>query len=462
MPEKYVIHTHPVPNRFKPLARSGIIAWEEGCLRCAVCVKEKCVYDVYYKRGLDSRHMIDSIDNLCMNCLRCVQGCPKELIHKSVNPEFEAMGDALFTPDIIAGLWGQAETGKIPVSGAGYPGPFIGPGFDSMWTDMSEIVRPTRDGIHGREYISTAVDVGRTPDHLSFDEKGRLVRQTPLLLDLPLPIILRVPRFGAMSLKTIEGWAMAARSLGTLLAVPQSSLPDLSHDFAPWLMPILGSEPPDEGLIPTGIRIVEVPWTDRWEKAVTKIREMSPSTLISIRIPMMEGMEEKALALARASTDIMHLEGGEGTPYDWQRLKEGIRSVHLKLVEANVRDEVTLLAGGGFAMAEHVAKGMICGADAVFAEFQMLIALQCRMCRRCVEGLSCPVDIAGASSKWVAARLVNLIGAWHNQLLELMGAMGIRDARRLRGEVGRAMFFEDLDETTFGSMNMLKEGYELE
>ena len=26
-----------------------------------------------------------------------------------------------------------------------------------MWTDMSEIVRPTRDGIHGREYISTSV-----------------------------------------------------------------------------------------------------------------------------------------------------------------------------------------------------------------------------------------------------------------------------------------------------------------
>ena len=133
MPEKYVIHTDPVPNRFKPIAKSGIIAWEEGCLRCAVCVKQKCVYDVYSKRGLDPFHMVDSIDNLCMNCFRCVQGCPKELIHKSVNPEFQAMGDSFFTPDIISTLWYQAETGKIPVSGAGYPGPFSGPGFDSMW-----------------------------------------------------------------------------------------------------------------------------------------------------------------------------------------------------------------------------------------------------------------------------------------------------------------------------------------
>jgi hypothetical protein len=38
-----------------------------------------------------------------------------------------------------------------------------------MWTDMSEIVRPTRDGIHGREYISTAVDIGRKPAYLTFE-----------------------------------------------------------------------------------------------------------------------------------------------------------------------------------------------------------------------------------------------------------------------------------------------------
>ena len=59
--------------------------------------------------------------------------------------------------------WNQADAGKIPVSGAGYRGRFHGPGFDSIWTDMSEIVRPTRDGIHGREYISTSVDIGPKP-----------------------------------------------------------------------------------------------------------------------------------------------------------------------------------------------------------------------------------------------------------------------------------------------------------
>ena len=42
--------------------------------------------------------------------------------------------------------------------------------------------------------------------------------------------------------------------------------------------------------------------------------------------------------------------------------------------------------------------------------------------------------------------------AWHDQLIELMGAMGMREARRLRGDVGRAMFFEKLEEETFGKL----------
>ena len=113
-------------------------------------------------------------------------------------------------------------------------------------------------------------------------------------------------------------------------------------------------------------------------------------------------------------------------------------------------------------MAEHVAKAVICGADLVQVDFPFLIALECRMCRRCTKGLSCPVKIEEAEPGWVAARVVNLMGAWHNQLLEVMGAMGIRDARRLRGEAGRAMFFEDLDSDIFGSMGEVKEGCELE
>ena len=99
----------------------------------------------------------------CRNCFRCVQECPKLALTMSLNPEYQAMGCGVFTADVVSSLMKQAESGQIPVLGQGYRGPFTGPGFDGMWTDMSEIVRPTRDGIHGREYISTGVSLGAGP-----------------------------------------------------------------------------------------------------------------------------------------------------------------------------------------------------------------------------------------------------------------------------------------------------------
>jgi ferredoxin len=465
VPSKYMIHTRPVPHRFEPITRSGVIAWEEGCLKCAVCVKTQCVYGVYDNRSLESRQMIDSTDNRCMNCLRCVQSCPKELIHKSLNPQFKAMGDAHWSPDVIAHLWYQAETGKIPVSGAGYPGPFSGPGFDSMWTDMSEIVRPTRDGIHGREYISTAVDLGKTPAHLSFSKDGDLVGDEPVVVNIPLPILMRVPSFGAMSTKTLQGWVMAAKRLGTLMALPHGVMGGTLSEFAPWLVPVVSSGEFEPKTLPPGVRLVELPWSENWAETVQKIKATYPSMVISLRLPMVEGVEEKAISAVRGGAPILHLEAsqdGRFVDHASRTLKEGIRSVHLKLVGANLREGVTLLVSGGLTMAEHVAKALICGADAVFTDFPILIALECRMCKRCTKDLSCPVDIADAPASWVAGRTVNLVGAWHNQLLEVMGAMGIRDARRLRGEVGRGMFFEELDKGTFGSLGAIEEGYEIE
>lgn len=465
MPSKYVINTKTTTPRFEPVTPSGVIAWEEGCLKCAVCVKKMCVYGVYENRSLNVGQMIDTLDNRCMNCLRCVQNCPRELIQKSLNPEFLSLGDDHWTPETISRLWYQAETGKIPVSGAGYSGPFSGPGFDSMWTDMSEIVRPTRDGIHGREYISTAVDLGHTPDHLCFNDKGDLEGDVPFIVNIPLPIMLKLPPFGAMGRDTIKGWAMAAKRLGTLLTLPQDVIDPSLDGFGQWLVPTVYAEGIKERTLPEDVRVVELSWSDRWQKSVNDFKIMSPDLQVSVRIPMARGVEKKAVSLAEGGVSIIHLEGSRNGLFldnPEQSLKDGIRSVHSSLLEKSVRDRITLLASGGLSMAEHVAKSLICGVDAVLIDFPILIALECRMCRRCTRDLPCPVDIQDAPSSWVASRTRNLIGAWHNQLLEMMGAMGIRDARRLRGEIGRAMFYEDLDRSTFESLGELKEGYELE
>ena len=161
MPKKYHIKPTPAAPHFIPVGRSGIIDFEEDCLKCTTCVKKRCLYDVYKNRAYDAQTLVDSIDHQCKNCFSCIQNCPRGVLSKTINPEFLRMGDAYWKPDIIHNTWFQAETGKIPVSGAGYRGPFSGPGVDAMWTVMSVIVRPTRDGIHGRDYISSAIDVGR-------------------------------------------------------------------------------------------------------------------------------------------------------------------------------------------------------------------------------------------------------------------------------------------------------------
>lgn len=82
----------------------------------------------------------------------------------------------------------------------------------------------------------------------------------------------------------------------------------------------------------------------------------------------------------------------------------------------------------------------------------LLLALECRMCLRCAKDLSCPVEIENVHPEWGSTRIMDLIGAWRNQILEVLGAMGIREAKRLRGEFGRAMFFNDLEAETFGRL----------
>jgi hypothetical protein len=58
--------------------------------------------------------------------------------------------------------------------------------------------------------------------------------------------------------------------------------------------------------------------------------------------------------------------------------------------------------------------------------------------------------------EWGKQRLMNLTASWRDQLLEISGAMGLREIRRMRGEMGRAMFMLELEQEAFAGI----EGYE--
>jgi ferredoxin len=457
MPKKYHIDTETAPPRFVPIEKGTILDWEAGCLRCFKCVKRKCIFGAYNKRTFDVKQLSDTIDNICRNCLRCVQMCPGQVITKTINPEYEALGDSYWTPDIISRQWYQAETGSIPVSGAGYPGPFSGPGFDDMWTDMSEIVRPTRDGIHGREYISTMVSLGRKGTSLIFDDKGEPVLDVPREIEIPIPMMFGTLPFGSLSPHVYLVMAGAAAELDTLIEIPAEAWDKDLEPYGRHIIPLLSSEQiATHGHLIERSRVVEIKDSAESEGALRRLKAKHPEATVMIKTALKDDCPQRVQALAEAGADIMHVyadrngnvQMGEQTWF----VKDAVRKVHNHLVDRGMRDSITIVSSGGIAMAEHVAKAIICGADAVAVDIPLLLALECRMCLRCEKGLSCPVEIENVHPQWGKTRIMNLIGAWRNQILEVLGAMGLREIRRLRGEVGRAMFFEDLEAQTFGKL----------
>jgi ferredoxin len=465
VPAKYHIPVHRVPPRFTPLSKTTIIDWNEGCLRCQKCVKQACPVDAYKKRDFDRRQFIDTIDEMCRSCYRCVQGCPRELVFKALNPQYRRLGDDYYTPEIINTTWYQAETGKIPVSGAGYGGVFAGEGFDSFWTDMSEIVRPTRDGIHGREYISTSFDLGRKPMFLVFNQEGELLFEPPPLLELPLPVVLAEPALGSDMERLRQILTAAAQTLGTMVIISRRSIAPQLLDSAASLVPLYSADDLDlNDPLLAKVRALELTDHPRVIKQMEAVKTRYPQVIVWIKVSADHMAPDRVTALAAAGAEVIHLAATEkarglGESADLH-LKDLIRGCHLKLVEKQLRDAVTLLASGGIALAEHVAKTIICGADAIIADIPLLLSLECRMCKECTNGEKnpCPIDLKSLNVKRGAQRVVNLVGAWNNQLLEVMGAMGLREVRRLRGEVGRAMFKEDLDKEIFAPLFARPEG----
>jgi ferredoxin len=458
MPKKYHIAVETAPPRFHPIGKYTTIEFREDCAgSCRQCVKKKCVYGIFKENVLHMSAMQEpEYLYTCQSCFRCIQECTRGIFSRVINPDYRTLGDDYWRADIIHRLWYQAHLGKIPVSGAGYRGPFVAAGFDSMWTDMSESVRPTRDGIHGREYINTCFELSRRVTPLPFEADMTLPTDMPPIMEIPLPLLFQLPDDLVLSPTIILSAAKAAQTLGTMLFIrPEDYTSDL-NPYADQLIPSLTvANHRDHPDLIHKARVVELAYEPGVEKVFDALRADRKARIIIVRLPLDARAAARAVALGRTAVDTLHFvadDHGNALDNDAPRfLKEMIREVHLALVDNSLRQKLNLVFSGGIAMAEHMAKAIICGADAVVATNILLLALECRLCYRCREGLTCPARLEDAfDTDWGKQRIVNLIGAWHSQLIEVMGAMGIREARRLRGEVGRSMWFEDLERENFG------------
>ena len=349
----------------------------------------------------------------------------------------------------------EAETGKIPIKGMGYKGAFAGPGWDSIWTDMSEIVRPTCDGVYGREFISTIVDLGSKKKFLRFS--GNNSTPSTRTYEVSLPIIFDHLPSNLNNPSTLESIAGAANRTETVFIGTPDQATQLTEVKRERLIPLLSPTSLKAKANGGAIRdapAIEISVSDSSD--LSEVRKINPERPIAVRLPLQSNSPEIAAGLVSEGADIIHLVAnyhGRGQDADNAMFaKDLIRSVHGKLVKESLRDQVTLIASGGVTRAEHVPKAIICGADLVAIDTTVLVALQERFLGECVSPETGRIASERFDTKWGEQRLVNLLAAWHDQLIEILSAMGIRDVRRLRGDVGRAMFNEDLEKEAFSDI----------
>ena len=346
-------------------------------------------------------------------------------------------GDAYWTPEIITQTWFMAERGKIPISGAGYGGPFAGGGFDAIWLDMSEIVRPTRDGIHGREYISTSVDLGRKLPYLRLPDAGSGgTGSHPPLVVLPIPVLFNPFPFPVLARSQMQAIARAAHRLRTLALVTAEQWDDDLVPFGDALAPRLG--PDDVSRHPAmwmRAAYAEVEGGD--ETVVGALKAVRPDLVVGRRLAVDDADPALVERLVGAGAEVIHLFADEYGQSARGFIADALQAVHRHLVRAGIRDEVTLIASGGIATAEHVPKAIVCGADLVAVDLSLLVAFGCALW---ADRSHCAAEHGEFTAEWGAQRLTNLMAAWRDQLLECLGAMGMREVRRLRGETGRAIF----------------------
>lgn len=419
--------------------------------RLKVIFSRPCIYEVYGRPvgGMAPR------EHMCVGCLRCTTEHP-DWVTIYPNPEFNEQGDSYFATEYIDAVHYETQTGQIPVKGAGFRGRFGGEEWNSMWTDMSEIVRPTRDGIHGREFISTVVDIGEKPTFLTFDDTGLPVGKTPAMASIPLPILFDTPPASVTSQDVLMVLSEAARESETLAIVSIAAITkfDLSGNH---IVPLITPAEYDMLLnLQFEPKMIEMSSWD--EELYTRIRSLFPSSQVWLRLSFEEQFPRDLLQHADSGIRTFHLTTDyHGRGKNGTFMLDLIRKAHQTFVDVGRRDEITLLGSGGIIAAEHVPKAIICGLDAVALDTSLLIALEARMVGECTDRATSQFRFTKKINvAWGVQRLKNLLASWRDQMLEVLGAMGLREVRRLRGEIGRAMFQKDLEREAFKGIT----GYE--
>ena len=432
-------HAFPIPNKFDVSARKVRLATMlvhealEYKLNKEVVLSRPCIYGVFGGRFGGFK----PLKHKCVGCMRCVQEYPHIMTVK-LSENYQKLGDSFWTPEAVFTIWNEASTGKIPVKGMGYKGAFGGEGFEGIWTDMSEIVRPTRDGVYGREYISTSVDVGRKPTRVDFSDTVNV----PPTVRIPIPII--IDELPSETETVRQAVKLATEKLGTYYLSGKPAI-----NAGKNIVPIAEEENLQQV---SEKRPSMIEYDSEKTDLFEKLANQPQTSIIIARVPLREDSSDVACRLAREGVHGLHLYAdyhGQDYSSKPKHISNALRDVHQQLVREGLRDQITIIASGGITLAEHVPKAIISGADLVGVDTTILVALQAEFEGETRDRMNCQLKPRNIDPAWGAQRIVNLLGVWHDQLIEILSAMGMRDVRRLRGDIGRSMMDAELRELSF-------------
>ena len=201
-----------IPRRFT------VIRDKDLCVNCGKCITE-CSNGCHLYSPKDKKTVISKSDN-CVACHRCVSMCPVGAlrIEKYV---CDYRDNANWTPQYQQEICRQANTGSTLLSAMGNPKQF--PIYwDKILLNASQVTNPSIDPL--REPMEIRTILGRKPQKMLVEKKGKSLTEMPPQVVLETPIMFSAMSFGSISLNAQKSLAMAARELGTLFNTGEGGL----------------------------------------------------------------------------------------------------------------------------------------------------------------------------------------------------------------------------------------------
>ncbi len=458
----------------------------DRCTKCEVCIRQ-CSFDVHY-RDVDE-DIIRHRPEQCVGCQRCSVLCPTHAIVIRSNPaQYRAHGS--WSGEHVKDINRQAETGGVVLTGSGNDkhAPVY---WDNLLINASQVTNPSIDPL--REPMELRTHIGSRPQSIDI-ENGKLAAKMPPQVPIDMPIIFSALSYGAISYQVQKALAQAAGELGTLYNTGEGGLhPDfyeyrnntivqvasgrfgvhpeylnsarmveikIGQGAKPGIGGHLAGEKVSEQvsltrMIPAGSDAISpAPQHDIYSiedlrMLIFALKEATNYRVpISVKIAAVHNAAAIASGVVRAGADVLAIDGfrgGTGAAPKVIRDNVGmpiefaLAAVDKRLRDEGIRNQVSVIAGGGIRNAGDIVKAIGLGADAVYIGTAALIAVGCTLCQKCYSG-KCNWGIA-TQDPYLAKRvnpdiarqrLVNLVTGWSHEIKEMLGGMGVNSIESLR------------------------------